>query len=214
MAYTAVAVRGLPHVAVQAERAVRGGRTHLLRGHGVADVGVPLRVLLRAFHAHPHGQRLATRVPVQPRQPQPADLGHAQAAVPNLHIGRDGERRHGAVPGLEPGPALVPGIIEEARVRVGQVLERVAHAGKRVVLQPCVIRVVAQFREPLVQRVAGNRRLGSHALADGLGPRRLTCPDLRPVGGGYIHFLPAGVPPLAVGQHVIPDMAAGAGDGR
>jgi len=62
--------------------AVRG----LLRGHFAADVGVPLRMRFRALQAYPHGQRPAARVQVAVRQPQPADLGHAQAALPDLHL--------------------------------------------------------------------------------------------------------------------------------
>ena len=148
-------------------------------------------MLLRAFHAHADRQRLAARVRVRPRQPQPADLRHAQAVPVQLDGLGNGEGRHGAVPGLEAGLALGLGILEVSLVGIGQVLQAVAHAVERIVLQPGVIRVIAQLGKPPAQGEEGRNGLGSD-----------------PVG------LPQAVPVFLVGQHVVPDIAAGPGNGR
>ena len=173
------------------------------RHRALGRLGHALRVQI----LHHHGVR---RV----RQPQPTDPGQVQPVPVHPDGLGDRECRHGEVPGLEPGLALVHRVRLVPRVGVRQVLQAVAHHLVRVHLQPGMVRVVAQFREPPAQSEETRGRTGFHLPADGLGPRRLALPHFRPVESGHVHFLPARVPPLAVGQHVVPDVTAGAGDGR
>lgn len=67
------------------------GLLHLLRGHGMAAVGVPLRRAALGLLSDPDRQRLAAGVRVDPRQPQPAPLGNAQASALDAHLVLDGD---------------------------------------------------------------------------------------------------------------------------
>ena len=104
----AVAVGGLPDVAVQAEVSVLCGLLHRVRRPFMADVGMPLRVRLRTFHPDANGAQPPTRTGDTALRPQTGRLVPVPAAAPDPHLVGDREPRPRAGLALSPEVAFLP----------------------------------------------------------------------------------------------------------
>ena len=175
---------GLSHIAVQAQPAGRTGRLDPGGRHRIDHLRIPLGVGDRVFPPHTDLARGATGVWIRSLESEGSDPRPMQETVRDFDVLREGEPVCRTVFRFETG--ILFGPLQQCRVGISPILERVPHFSQAVGLQPGLLISPPQGGEFLAQAEATDAGPGTH-------------PIVPPTAIGF----------LRAGQEVVPDKAAG-----